>query len=330
MMRLLFSALSPAGAKARLTTLIFHRVLAKPDPLFPSEVDGNQFDEICAWLAAWFNVLPLDEAIQRLRRGDLPARALAITFDDGYADNHDLAMPILRKHGLTATFYVSTGFLDGGRMWNDSVIESLRHCAAPEVDLSGTPAAALGRLPLANNEARRAAILRCLAAVKYLEPEERLAWVAAIAARAGTTLPDDLMMSSAQVRGLRDAGMQIGAHTVSHPILARLSRQAAEREIADSKHALEALLGERVSQFAYPNGKPGEDYSPESVELVKRLGFDAAVSTSWGVARMTVDPFQVPRFTPWDRSKFRFGGRLLLNAANGDAQLDSKQKHLAN
>lgn len=313
MMQLLFSALSPAGAKARLTTLIFHRVLAQPDPLFPGEIDARQFDEICTWLASWFTVLPLDQAVERLARDDLPARALAISFDDGYADNHDRAMPILRKHGLTATFYVATGFLDGGRMWNDSLIESLRHCAAPELNLSGTPAAALGRLSLTDIAARRRAIQHCLSKVKYLAPAERLDWVAAIAERAGVTLPDDLMMSSAQVRGLRDGGMHIGAHTVSHPILARLSRCDAEQEIADSKHALEAVLGERVGHFAYPNGKPGEDYSPESVKIVKSLGFDFAVSTVWGVATSGCDQFQIPRFTPWDRTRLRFGMRLGQN-----------------
>lgn len=313
MMQLLFSALSPSGAKARLTTLIFHRVLAEPDPLFPGEVHERQFDEICAWLASWFKVLPLAEAVERLARGALPSRALAITFDDGYADNHDRALPILRKYGLSASFYVSTGFLDGGRMWNDSIIESLRRCRASELDLAGTPAAPLGRLALGDLTARREGIRQCLARIKYLEPAQRLEWVAAITEQAGATLPDDLMMSSAQVRALRDAGMQIGAHTVSHPILAGMSRSEAQREIADSRDVLEALLGERVSHFAYPNGKPGEDYTPESVELVKELGFDFAVSTTWGAATLSSDRFQIPRFTPWDRTRMRFGLRMGWN-----------------
>ncbi len=309
----LFSALSPAGPKSRLTTLIFHRVLAQPDPLFPGEVDARQFDEICAWLASWFRVLPLDQAVQRLTKGSLPARAMAITFDDGYADNHELAMPILQKHGLCAAFYVSTGFLDGGRMWNDSVIEAIRRCPSPALDLFGTPAAELGLLPLSDIEARRQSIHRCLARVKYLAPAERLDWVAAIVERAGVALPDDLMMRSDQVRLLHQGGMQIGAHTVSHPILARLSRRDAHQEVADSRDVLEAITGEKVSHFAYPNGKPGEDYAPESVEVVKALGFDFAVSTVWGAARSDSDRFQLPRFTPWDRTRLRFAGRLAKN-----------------
>ena len=124
------------------------------------------------------------------------------------------------------------------------------------------------------------------------------------------------MMTSEQVRGLHRAGMQIGGHTVSHPILARLDRRAARDEIEVGKKTLEALIAEPVRLFAYPNGKPVEDYTGEAVSLAKELGFDAAVSTAWGAAGATADPFQLPRFTPWDRTKLRFGARLAANLRN--------------
>ncbi|MFO0121490.1 MAG: polysaccharide deacetylase family protein, partial [Inhella sp.] len=108
---------SPGGARGRLTVLIFHRVLTQPDPLFPGEMDAARFDAVCGWLASWATVLPLHTAVRQVRDGVLPARALAITFDDGYADNASVALPLLQKHGLCATFFVSTGYLDGGRMW---------------------------------------------------------------------------------------------------------------------------------------------------------------------------------------------------------------------
>ena len=87
MLRPLLGALSPAGRQARLSTLIFHRVTAQPDPLFPGEVDALRFDAICGWVRRWANVLPLDEAVQRLAEGSLPARAMCFTFDDGYAES---------------------------------------------------------------------------------------------------------------------------------------------------------------------------------------------------------------------------------------------------
>lgn len=315
MISMLLNALSPAGKRGRLSTLMFHRVLPEPDPLFPSEIDARKFDEICGWVSTWFNVLQLDEALVRLARGDLPSRALAITFDDGYADNHDIALPILKRHGLCATFYIATGFLDGGRMWNDSVIESVRASPLPVIDLLGTPAAELGQFAISDVLSRRRAIAKIIGSIKYRPLDERSDFVNSIIARSKSELPNDLMMSSAKVKALHDAGMLVGAHTVSHPILAGLAKQLAEEEIAQSKHHLEALLGARVGQFAYPNGKPGEDYSAQSTEIVKRLGFDAAVSTVWGAARRNSDLFQIPRFTPWDRNKLRFGLRMAKNIA---------------
>jgi len=113
---------------------------------------------------------------------------------------------------------------------------------------------------------------------------------------------------------LRAAGMQIGAHTVSHPILATLSPQQAADEMARSRDVLQALLGERIGLFAYPNGRPGTDYLPDvHPGLVRELGFDAAVSTRWAAARHGEDVFQIPRFTPWDKRRSKFLLRLARN-----------------
>lgn len=310
----LFSLLSPAGARARLTVLIFHRVLPEPDPLFPDEVDAARFDELLGWVKSWFNVLPLDTAVRQLHDGSLPARAAALSFDDGYADNHDVALPLLKKHGLPCSFFIATGFLNGGRMWNDTLIESVRRCRLPMLDLRGLVdgrGVDLGQHVLGDVAGCRAALGPLIERVKYLPPEPRAACVDAIAARAEVSPPDDLMMSSDQVRALRASGMQIGAHTVSHPILAKLDPARAADEIGRSRDVLQALLGEPVDLFAYPNGRPGTDYLPDvHPGIVRELGFSAAVSTRWAAARRGDDVFQIPRFTPWDRSRLKFGLRL--------------------
>lgn len=308
--RPLLSLLSPAAGRARLSVLIFHRVVPEPDPLFPDEMHVRRFYEVCGWLKAWFNVLPLDEAVRALQGGSLPARACCITFDDGYADNLHLATPILQKHGLSATFFVATHFLDGGRMWNDTVIESIRLCRQPLLDLDG-----LGQFALDSTAARRGAIDAVIGQLKYLPLDERVTAAEGVARRAEVEPPNDLMMSSDEVRRLRQTGMVIGAHTVTHPILARLPQAQASAEMQEGRRVLQELLGERIGLFAYPNGKPGADYLPEHVDIARELGFDAAVSTSWGAADTRTDLFQIPRFTPWDRSRARFGLRLLRNLA---------------
>ena len=313
--RLAFSLLSPSGPRARLSILIFHRVLPRPDPIFPSEPHAASFDAMMGWLRQCCQVLPLDDAVRRLREGSLPARAAAITFDDGYADNHEVAMPILQRHGLSATFFVATGFLDGGQMWNDTVGEAVRHCQLPVLDLGdlGLPGSGPTRLAMAGPAQRRQAISALIDRIKYCRHEQRLSLSTAVAERAGVCQRRDLMMSSQQVRGLRDGGMLIGAHTHNHPILAKLQLDAARDEIERSKRQLEDLLSEQIKLFAYPNGVPGTDYVAGSVACARSLGFEAAVSTSWGAAHQGSDPFQLPRFTPWDRTAARFYGRLAAN-----------------
>ena len=319
MLSTLFSLASPSGRNARLSIFIFHRVLPELDPLFPGEPTAEHFDTLCRWVAKWFRVLPLAEAVQRLRRGDLPARAAAITFDDGYADNHDIAAPILRRHALPATFFIASGFLDGGRMWNDTVIESVRRTPLHALELSDLlpaehGAAALGTcLSVVSAADKRALLDQLLPRIKYLPPARREAVVAAIAERAAAQLPEDLMMRSEQVKALHAAGMGIGAHTVTHPILAQLDRSQMRREIGEGRDALASLVGERIALFAYPNGKPGKDYNHQSIEVVRELGFDAAVSTAWGAASGASDCHQLPRFTPWDRKGLRFAMRMWRN-----------------
>lgn len=310
MLRIPLSFLSPAGARGRLSVLTFHRVLPGPDPLFPELPDAASFEAQMRWVRSWFNVVPLQQGIDSLHAGTLPSRALAITFDDGYADNEEIAAPVLRRLGLCATFFVSTGFLDGSCMWNDQVTEAIRRCRTDEMNLESL---GLKRYRVATVAERQRTIISLVLDVKHFEAERRRELVAAIEASTGSQAPKGLMMSPEQVRKLRQMGMQVGAHTVSHPILTRLSAQAALGEIADSKKHLEDLLRERVDLFAYPNGMPRRDYAAEHVQMVRECGFTAAVTTAQGAASAASDRFQLPRFAPWDRDRLRYGARLLAN-----------------
>ncbi len=322
---LLMRTVSQGGNKGRLSVFLFHRVLSEPDPLVNWDPDAATFNELMGWVKLCFNVLPLDQAVRRLSERSLPSRAASITFDDGYADNFQIARPILESHGLTATFFIATGYLDGGTMWNDRVIEAIRHCRTSNLDLSSM---GLGIHDLSTVASVRQSISEILRSIKHLQPSQRDRSVSNILAITETNPRSDLMMTSDQVIAMRQAGMQIGAHTVNHPILANLESKAACDEVADSKCFLEDLLKERIGLFAYPNGKPDLDYRMSDVETIRDLGFDAAVTTAWGVADDTTDPMQIPRFTPWDRTRFRFGARLfqmhLRNKAHHSGQKASR------
>lgn len=298
------------GLQARLSILIYHRVLSKPDPLSPGEDDTETFDRQMSWLSTCFKIIPLHEAVQKLRQGKLPPGTACITFDDGYADNAETALPILQKYGISATFFVSTGFLDGGRMWNDTIIELVRQAREPILDLRKT---GLGLFDINTVFQREQTISILLEKLKYLPLKSRESKIEEMCTYNPAQLPNDLMMTSKQVKLLHDAGMEIGGHTVNHPILACTEAVMAREEIGNGKEVLEGIIRAPVRAFAYPNGKPGQDYLSEHVQMVKELGFNAAVSTSYGSARNSNDIYQLPRFTPWDQEKIRYILRMTQN-----------------
>jgi peptidoglycan/xylan/chitin deacetylase (PgdA/CDA1 family) len=291
-----------------LLILMYHRVLPRPDPMRPGEIDACTFDRHVSVLARYYHVLTLAEAARQLRTRSLRRRAVCITFDDGYADNAELALPILRRWRVPATFFVATGFLDGGRMWNDTVIELVRAAPGNWFDVRSLQ---LGEYSLATPPQRCEAAYALLAKLKYIPPGEREDRVQALAERVGAELPTDLMMTRPQVRALAEQGMEIGAHSISHPILARLDDAAAGREIIEGKQQLEAIVGRPVEVFAYPNGKPREDYEWRHVRMAQKAGFACAVTTVRGVANANSDLYQLPRFSVWDTRRARFLLRLL-------------------
>ncbi len=291
------------GKRARLSILIYHRVLTKPDPLLKIEHDHTSFDAQINFLSQHFNILPLHEAVQRLHNGTLPSRAACVTFDDGYADNAEVALPILQKYGATATFFIATSFINGGIMWNDRVIELIRKAKGETLDLEPI---GKGIHAIKTTSQRHNLLFYLIKELKHLPFKERQLQLLELQKIVKETLPDNLMMTSEQIRKLHQAGMEIGAHTAEHPILTRIENDKAYSEMANSKATLENIIDDTVRLFAYPNGVPGQDYSPDHIAIAKKIGFEAAVSTAWGTANRNSDLFQLPRFTPWDTSRTRF------------------------
>lgn len=308
--------LSPAGARAQLLILTYHRVLEQPDPLLPGDADVATFRMQLRVLREGWTVLPLAEAAQRLSDGSLPARAAAITFDDGYASNAQLGVPLLREEGLPATFFVATGFLDGGRMFNDTVIEIVRRLPErPDLDAFG-----LGAPVLDTAAARLRLIAQILNEIRFYPPPARDDWIERFATLSDSPLPDNLMMTRDEVAGLVTAGMEVGAHTVHHPILTSVAEERARAEIRESIDELERITGTRIESFAYPNGRPERDYAAEHVRIVAECGIRQAVSTAWGAARRGSDRWQLPRVGSWDKRPVKFAGRLLRAYVADDAR----------
>ena len=299
--------------------LIYHRVRPGPSPFAIDAMEPEWFERQMGHLARHYRVLPLEELGRLARERKIPPRAVAVTFDDGYADNLEYALPILRRWGLPATLFVVTGCIGTGIVpWHDRVLRAFEHTTRRELLLPGEESA----LALGTEIERRAAAFRALALLKPLQEEARLERVARVGdalevSREVTEAPG-LMLDWEQVLALRRGGVAIGSHTVSHPIL---SRQAPERvwdELVESKRRIESAIGEPVTLFAYPNGRP-EDYTPEVVSMVDRAGYRVGVTTSFGTNEADDDPLRWRRGTPWEADLPRFALKLAYYRFAGES-----------
>jgi len=291
----------------RLNILMYHRVMPEPDPLRPWEIDQQQFRQHMQWISRVFNVIPLSKAVEQLKNGTLKRRSLAITFDDGYLDNASEALPILKEFGFHATFFCTSAWLEGGQMWNDKVIESIRLWPGKTLSINALD---LKELPVESLAEKNRAIETVLPKLKYQPPTQRLEIADSLAAKV-SELPQ-LMMQPEQLKQLHAEGMEIGGHTHSHPIIANLDDEALEKELSANKHKLEEAIGESINLFAYPNGKPGTDYREEQIQLLKSAGYTMAVTTEPSTVCSKSKLFELPRFTPWDQSQYKYLLRLLL------------------
>jgi peptidoglycan/xylan/chitin deacetylase (PgdA/CDA1 family) len=304
------SAILRVNGRQRLSVLIYHRVLPQSDYMRIDDPTVKQFDWQMKMVSSHFQPLSIQSALEQMDSGRLPDRAICVTFDDGYADNLSHALPVLEKWGVPATVFVSTSFIDGGVMWNDLVIESFRDSTRSQIDLAEY---GLGVYLLDSELSRYGGLRDVLGAIKHLDPKIRQVIVEHLSS-CQDNRPKNLMLSSAGVLQLSEHGIEIGAHTHTHPILASVPESIARYEIEKSKTMLESIIDRPVKYFAYPNGKPKQDYTDSHTSMVENLGFQAAFSTCSGVSDTTTDKYQLPRFTPWDKSPDRFMARLLLNA----------------
>lgn len=300
-------AVTRRGAR-RLCILNYHRILETPDPMLEEEPALATFRWQMQLLADGFNVLPLREALAALASGKLPPRAVCITFDDGYRSLHDLALPVLREFKLPATVFVTTGYVGSGNMWNERIIDSVRRLPDGPLDLGRL---GLSSVTLADSDQRRQLIQDLTQRAKYLPLEERFVLIEKLEELAGGDAIENLMLSPDMIRALAAGGVEIGAHTVSHPILSRLDDTAARFEIEQCKHDLEAITGSPVRYFAYPNGKPGLDFDQRHMAMAKAAGYEAAFSTAAGAVNGRHDLFQLPRSSPWDATPIMYAMRLL-------------------
>jgi peptidoglycan/xylan/chitin deacetylase (PgdA/CDA1 family) len=232
-----------------------------------------------------FEIVPLDTALGHLERpaGEGEKPFVVLTFDDGYRDNRDHALPIMRRHNAPFTLFVTTGFADRtARLWWLELEEAIRALPHLSLDIDGQRV----ELP-AGSAAEKQAAFQSLYWMLRPGPEERmLAVISSLCAQAGIdtgALAARYCMDWSELRDYAaDPLCTIGAHTLTHPMLAKHDADFARREVADSKAIIERELGREVKHFAYPVGDPGSA-GPREFALAAELGFRSGVTTRPGM-----------------------------------------------
>jgi peptidoglycan/xylan/chitin deacetylase (PgdA/CDA1 family) len=260
------------------------------------------------FVAQHYKVVALDRLLDCLESGE-PDTVVAITFDDGYRDNYLNAFPILRRYGLPATVFLTTGSLDTGEpLWFERLAAALKTTVREFIDLEiDLPV----RCWLRTTAERLAANDRITGILRVLPDSERRRHLAGILGELATPqdAPPNNMLTWDQVRLMKANGIDFGGHTVTHPFLSRTDPEQAAWEISECKRRIEEELQAPVPHFAYPNGRQ-PDFNACNKELIRRAGYRAAASTIWGLNYRSTDRLELRRGQPWEENAAMFAYKL--------------------
>ncbi len=291
--------LARRACAGQASVLTFHGLRdAAPDPAVLDSslyLSVTRFEAVCKYLKEHANVLPLQEIASRLREGQpLPPNTVAITFDDGCLSNYTLAYPVLKKWGLPATIFLTTGYLDGTEsLWFQRV----------DWALANTQASTFRGHSLQSAEDRISVLNSTLQHLKTLSDPELRQQLIEIEKELGVSFPtpNDLPpqmrpMSWDQVREMAASGLiELGGHTHTHPILARCSLAQQEREITECRDRIANQVGQPPVSFAYTNGGT-TDFTADTQRLLKEAGFTLACTMMHGRWLPQSDGLSIPRY----------------------------------
>jgi peptidoglycan/xylan/chitin deacetylase (PgdA/CDA1 family) len=302
--------------------LVYHRIAHVAADPWELVVDPGRFEQHLDVLRRARTTMSLEEFIRLLDRGSLPRDAIAVTFDDGYCDNLLNAKPRLVAADIPATVFLATGYLGrDGEYWWDELARLLLVELGPDAITCtigehrqyfelGKPEPAQYIEPWrawhVPTTQRQVAYLALWRALRPLADQEREVIMAELRAKFPSKPTTDTLsrpMTSSEVKQLVDGGLvDIGAHTVTHPLLTCLEAAARERELTSSKAACKSLIGIPINGLAYPYG----DFDADVQRQAKVSGFTYAVSTIDAHVAPESDRFALPRIhaRDWDGVSF--------------------------
>jgi peptidoglycan/xylan/chitin deacetylase (PgdA/CDA1 family) len=282
--------LGPMLRAPGVIVLMYHRIQGEDRSYTGLPVDT--FAAQMGWLRDTCDPIAPEALADRVRGRRSARPAVLVTFDDGYRDYHDLAYPVLKRHGIPALVFLATSFLDeGGVIWTDRVQWAVLSTTRDRVKLPWSDGPAIG---ITDENARAALGERVRDHLKTLPDRERRAGVEALLTELGDPPPRERqMLTWNEVRDTMDL-TRYGGHSHTHPILSRLDREQAVYEIRTCRDRIADETGRVPTTFAYPNGRPA-DYTRETQEILKSHGFTVAFATSEGIAGADTDWMAVER-----------------------------------
>ena len=281
---------------------MYHSVLEDPsrvtDSLGGIALSTKAFQSQMETLAREFHPVNLEQAGRFVsEQGELPERAAVVTFDDGYTDNYEIAMPILNRVGVPATFYVTVDCIERRTLpWPSRLRFAFRTTQKEGwIDSAGKA------WSLLSPEEREKAYLSACDQVCQMAGATLEAEVTRAERELEAKLPDStgqLMMTWEQVKGLEIEGHTVGSHTMTHPNMAFLKVEDLRRELTLSKQTMESHLGTTVRHFSYPCPALFPNWTQQTTEESKRAGYQTAVTTNDGVVRKRDNPLELKRVRP--------------------------------
>lgn len=266
-------------SRNRVRILMYHKINETQDCLGLS-VTPKLFENQMRYISDNYEIISLSDAVFRLTSGSLTSNYCVLTFDDGYRDNCEIAAPILESYNLPATIFVTYEAIETGWFGWGGFDRTLLTTQASKIDLTTW---SLGIIELNDMAAREQAVVWLHRELKKLPDVTKREVVDHVVTTYGEPSADEReMMTWEEVRKLASNGLiTIGAHTVTHPILSRVSLEQSRYEIVEGKSLIEKRLGHPVEYFAYPNGGR-VDFRASDVELVQQAGYKGACTTIAG------------------------------------------------
>jgi peptidoglycan/xylan/chitin deacetylase (PgdA/CDA1 family) len=292
---------------SQIMILTYHRVGPNNNTWLLPPTSTADFENQMRYITKTHKIMPLYKLAKALQEGkSLEGKIAVVTFDDGYKDSYLHAFPILKKYNIPATIFLITGHIDKGNLfWFDKIRYILYNTKIKKIELED-----FGEFLVDSIDNKLRSMFIIVEKLKKIPNEKKDDILIKLTDICNINIPSDLgreiILSWDEVKEMNEYDIIFGAHTVTHPILTKVSLDQARFEISQSKKDIEKRINQNIDTFCYPNGTI-EDFNNNIIEIVKNSGFSCAVTTLPLANASKTNLYKLGRmFTSWNFDSFKF------------------------